>query len=64
MRRVYFTTCFGRMGPSSGYLHTLFLHQPHSVFATPPTLANIYINGGDGVVCPLLFGFINDELLK
>jgi hypothetical protein len=26
IRRVYFTTCFGRKGPPSSFLHTLFLH--------------------------------------
>jgi hypothetical protein len=55
---VYFTW-FVRKEPLSGFffLHTLLLHQPHSVFTTTPTLANVYINGGGGYCFPLVYIF-------
>jgi hypothetical protein len=55
IRRVYFTTCFGRKGHNQIiYIRSSYINFVLLFFATPPSLANVYINGGGG--CCLLFG--------
>jgi hypothetical protein len=59
VRRVYFT-CFGRKGPSSRFFtYTFYINL---FFATPPTFANVYINGGGG--CCLPFGVYFSPLIN
>jgi hypothetical protein len=46
IRRVYFTTCFGRKGQSSGFFYNLLTSTSLCFFFATPTLANVYIHGG------------------
>jgi hypothetical protein len=65
LRRVYFVTCFGRKGPSSGYLQSLFLHQPHSVSLLRLLQWPMFtLKEVEGDVCPFVSVLTNGELLK